>query len=194
MSQKKACGPGAVQTAGLALFLLTALNLFNFIDRYVLPGVQPLVQREFQASDAHMGALTFAFFLTYMIAAPLTGWLGDHLPRKPLIVAGALIWSVATLLTALVHSYQSLLVRHALVGIGEATFGIFAPALLADYYDEVDRNRILTIFYMAIPVGAALGYIAGGVLGSAYGWRAPFYVAAAPGVLIALSFAVFIRE
>src|SRR5271156_2259549 len=85
------------RTAGLALFLLTALNLFNFIDRYVLPGVQPLVQREFKVSDARMGTLTFAFFLTYMIAAPLTGWLGDHLPRKPLIVAGALIWSAATL-------------------------------------------------------------------------------------------------
>jgi MFS transporter, Spinster family, sphingosine-1-phosphate transporter len=182
------------RTAGIALLLMTALNLFNYIDRYVLPGVQPLVQKEFKASDARMGALTFAFFLTYMIAAPLTGWLGDHLPRKPLIVAGALLWSVATLLTALVHSYQSLLVRHALVGIGEATFGIFAPALLADYYDEVDRNRILTIFYMAIPVGAALGYIAGGVLGSAYGWRAPFYVMAAPAVLIALAIAFFVRE
>jgi MFS transporter, Spinster family, sphingosine-1-phosphate transporter len=184
----------AARTAGLALSLLTALNLFNFIDRYVLPGVQPLVQKEFKVSDARMGALTFAFFLTYMIAAPLTGWLGDHLPRKPLIVAGALIWSAATLLTALVHSYQSLLVRHALVGIGEATFSIFAPALLADYYDEVDRNRIFTIFYMTIPVGAALGYISGGVLGSAYGWRAPFYIAAAPGVLIALAFALFVRE
>src|ERR1700689_5564493 len=104
--------------AAWALGLLTALNLFNFIDRYVLPGVQPLVQREFKVSDARMGTLTFAFFLTYMIAAPLTGWLGDHLPRKPLIVAGALIWSAATLLTAWVRSYQSLLLRHALVGIG----------------------------------------------------------------------------
>jgi MFS transporter, Spinster family, sphingosine-1-phosphate transporter len=185
---------GLGKTAGLALFLLTCLNLFNFIDRYVLPGVQPLVQKQFGVSDARIGTLTSAFFLTYMIAAPLTGWLGDHMPRKPLIVAGALLWSAATLLTATVHSYPSLLFRHAVVGIGEATFSIFAPALLADYYPEVDRNRVLSIFYVTIPVGAALGYVTGGVLGSRFGWRAPFYVAAVPGVLIAIAFALFIRE
>ena len=185
---------GSVRTAGLALLLLTALNLFNFIDRYVLPGVQPLIQKQFSVNDARMGTLTSAFFLTYMIAAPLTGWLGDRLPRKPLIVIGALLWSVATLLTAAVHSYQSLLVRHAVVGIGEATFSIFAPALLADFYPEVDRNRILSIFYVAIPVGAALGYITGGVVGQRYGWKAPFYVSAAPGILIAIALMLFIRE
>jgi MFS transporter, Spinster family, sphingosine-1-phosphate transporter len=184
----------AGKTAGLALFLLSCLNLFNFIDRYVLPGVQPLVQKQFGVSDARIGTLTSAFFLTYMIAAPLTGWLGDRMPRKPLIVAGALLWSAATLLTATVHSYGSLLFRHAVVGIGEATFSIFAPALLADYYPEVDRNRVLSIFYVTIPVGAALGYVTGGELGSRFGWRAPFYVAAIPGVLIAITFALFIRE
>lgn len=62
------------RAAWVALALLTALNLFNYIDRYILPGVQPLVQREFHVSDERMGALTYAFFLTYMLAAPLTGW------------------------------------------------------------------------------------------------------------------------
>jgi predicted MFS family arabinose efflux permease len=182
------------RTAGIALFLLTALNLFNFIDRYVLPGVQPLIQRDFHINDAQAGLLTSGFFFTYMLIAPLTGWLGDRFPRKPLIVAGALIWSAATLLTAMVHSYDTLLIRHAAVGIGEATFSIFAPALLADFYPEEDRNRVLSIFYITIPVGGALGYLTGGVLGQHYGWRAPFYVAAAPGVLIALLFWFFVRE
>ncbi|HSY72480.1 MAG TPA: MFS transporter, partial [Alloacidobacterium sp.] len=99
----KSAKPSAAQTAGLALFLLTCLNLFNFIDRYVLPGVQPLVQKEFGANDAQIGLLTTAFFFTYMIVAPLTGWLGDRYPRRPLIVAGALLWSAATLLTATVQ-------------------------------------------------------------------------------------------
>ena len=76
----------AARTAGAALFLLTALNLFNFIDRYILPGVQPLVQKEFRVNDAQIGFLTTAFFFTYMLVAPLTGWLGDRYPRKPLIV------------------------------------------------------------------------------------------------------------
>jgi predicted MFS family arabinose efflux permease len=191
---RRSAKPSAAQTAGLALFLLTCLNLFNFIDRYVLPGVQPLVQKEFAVNDAQMGLLTTAFFFTYMIAAPLTGWLGDRYPRRPLIVAGALIWSAATLLTANVHSYDTLLVRHAVVGIGEATFSIFAPALLADFYPEIDRNRVLSIFYITIPVGAALGYLMGGVLGQHYGWRIPFFIAALPGVLIAAAFWFFVKE
>src|ERR1700733_167499 len=184
----------AGRTAGIALFLLTALNLFNFIDRYILPGVQPLVQTEFRINDAQIGLLTTAFFFTYMFAAPLTGWLGDRYPRKPLIVMGALLWSMATLFTAKVHSNETLLIRHAILGIGEATFSIFAPALLADYYPEAERNRVLSIFYVTIPVGGALGYLTGGVLGQHYGWRMPFFIAALPGVLIALGFYLFVRE
>lgn len=182
------------RTAGTALFLLTALNLFNFIDRYILPGVQPLVQHEFRVNDAQIGFVTTVFFFTYMIAAPFTGWLGDRVPRKPLIIIGALLWSAATLYTYWVHSYETLLIRHAVVGIGEATFSIFAPALLADFYPERDRNRILSIFYATIPVGGALGYLTGGVLGQRYGWRMPFFIAALPGILIALGFWLFVRE
>ena len=126
------------------LVLLIGLNLLNYIDRYILPGAQPLIQREFHATDEQMGALTTALFFFYMFAAPATGWLGDHFRRKPLIIAGAVLWSVATLGTAWVHDYRTLFIRHALVGVGEATFGIFAPAVLADFYPERDRNRILS--------------------------------------------------
>lgn len=165
--------------------LLVALNLLNYIDRYILPGAQSLIQKEYGWNDQQMGALTTGFFITYMLIAPLTGWLGDRVPRKPLIIAGAILWSLATLGTAWVHSYLTLYLRHAIVGVGEATFSIFAPAVLADFYAERDRNRILSIFYIAIPVGAALGYLAGGTLGSAYGWRAPFFLCAFPGLLVA---------
>jgi len=182
------------KTAALALTLLFGLNLFNYIDRYILFGVQPLIQKEFGVDDAKFGALTLAFFFTYMLAAPATGWLGDRYPRKPLIVAGAMLWSVLTLLTALVHSYEALFLRHALVGIGEATFGVFAPAVLADFYPEIDRNRILSIFYIAIPVGAALGYLTGGVIGYRYGWRMPFMVSAVPAMLIAILFWMTVKE
>ena len=167
------------------LSLLIGLNLLNYIDRYILPGEVSLIQREFHATDQQMGALTTALFFFYMFAAPATGWLGDRFRRKPLIVAGAVLWSVATLGTAWVHDYWTLYVRHALVGVGEATFGIFAPAVLADFYPERDRNRILSIFYLAIPVGAALGYLAGGQMGTIWGWRAPFFICAIPGLVIA---------
>src|SRR5665213_4330249 len=108
-------GPTVAHAAWVALALLTALNLLNYTDRYVLAGVQPLVQRAFHVNDERIGSLTFAFFITYMLAAPLTGWLGDRFPRKPLIVGGALLWSAATLLTATVHSYETLMLRHAVV-------------------------------------------------------------------------------
>jgi MFS family permease len=185
---------GTPQGALLALVLLTSLNLFNYIDRFILPGVQTLVQSEFRINDEKIGELTTAFFVVYMLTAPLTGWMGDRFRRKPLIVAGALLWSALTLTTGLVHSYRELYVRHALVGIGEASFGIFAPAVIADYFPETARNRVLSWFYIAIPVGAALGYAIGGVLGGHYGWRVPFYVSAIPGALIALCILFFMRE
>lgn len=176
------------------LALLICLNLLNYIDRYILPGAQSLIQKEYGWSDERIGALTTALFIVYMLVAPLTGWLGDRFSRKPLIIAGAILWSLATLGTAWVHSYWTLYVRHALVGVGEATFGIFAPAVIADFYGERDRNRILSIFYLAIPVGAALGYVAGGNLGTLYGWRAPFFICAIPGLLVAALYAVIGRE
>ena len=174
--------------------LLIALNLLNYIDRYILPGEVSLIQREFHSTDQQMGALTTALFIFYMIAAPLTGWLGDRFPRKPLIIAGAVLWSLATLATVWVHGYWTFYIRQAMVGIGEATFGIFAPAVLADFYPERDRNRILSIFYVAIPVGAALGYLAGGQIGPLWGWRAPFFVCAIPGFVIAALYGWLGRE
>lgn len=174
-----------ISPAFATLILLIALNLLNFIDRYILPGAQSLIQKEYGWNDQQMGALTTGFFFTYMLIAPLTGWLGDRLPRKPLIIAGAVLWSLATLATAWVHGYWTLFFRHAIVGIGEATFTIFAPAVLADFYGERERNRILSVFYIAIPVGAAFGYLAGGTLGSRYGWRTPFFLCAFPGLLVA---------
>jgi MFS family permease len=183
-----------ISPAVVTLILLIALNLLNYIDRYILPGELSLVQNEFHATRQQMGALTTALFFAYMLAAPLTGWLGDRYRRKPLIIAGAILWSVATLATAWVHSYWTLYFRHAVVGIGEASFGIFAPAVIADFYPERDRNRILSIFYVAIPVGAALGYIAGGQLGSMWGWRQPFFICAIPGLIVAALYGLFASE
>jgi predicted MFS family arabinose efflux permease len=183
-----------ISPAAVTLALLVALNLLNFIDRYILPGAQPLVQREFHATDQQMGALTTALFVVYMLVAPLTGWLADRFPRKPLIIFGAVLWSLATLATIWVHDYRTLYIRHALVGVGEATFAFMAPAVLADFYPARERNRILSIFYLAIPVGAALGYLAGGQLGTLWGWRAPFFICAIPGLLVAALYALWGRE
>ncbi len=184
----------AVAGATTALVLLTALNFVNYIDRYILPGVQEQVKGEFRISDEQIGSLTLWFMLAYMATSPITGWLGDRFPRKPMIVAAALFWGGINLLTATVHSYDSLNLRHAALGIGEASFGIFAPAMLADFYPDDQRNRVLTIFNVAIPVGAALGYLVGGTVGERFGWRMSFIVSAVPAILIALLIAFFMKE
>ena len=193
-AEAKSTTASNAKAATTALVLLTALNLVNYIDRYILPGVQEMVKAEFHVSDERIGALTMWFFITYIVAAPLTGWLGDHFPRKPLIVIGAILWSGTNLFTAMVHNFDGLLVRHAALGIGEASFGIYGPALLSDFYGPEQRNRALTIFNIAIPVGAAMGFGFGGWVGQAHGWRSAFYVSAIPGIVIAFLILFFMRE
>ena len=176
-----------------ALILLTALNLLNYADRNVLFAVQPLVQNEFHLTKAQIGYLTSAFLAFYMVAAPFVGPLADRYSRKLIIVIGAIFWSGLTLLTAVTHTYTELLVRHTLVGIGEATFVTIAPTFVADLFPESKRGRILGVFYLAIPVGSAMGYLLGGNLAPHHGWRFPFYVAAAPGFVLAL-LVLFLKE
>jgi predicted MFS family arabinose efflux permease len=176
-----------------ALIVLTALNLLNYADRNVLFAVQPLVQDEFHLSNAQLGYLTSAFLGFYMVAAPFVGPLADRYSRKLIIVLGALFWSGLTLLTAVTHTYTELLIRHTLVGVGEATFVTIAPTFVADLFAEIKRGRILGVFYLAIPVGSAAGYLLGGYLAPHYGWRFPFYIAAAPGFLLAMA-VLFLKE
>ncbi|MFZ0761867.1 MAG: MFS transporter, partial [Candidatus Sulfotelmatobacter sp.] len=142
-----------------ALIVLTALNLLNYVDRNVLFAVQPLVQVEFHLTKEQIGYLTSAFLGFYMVAAPFVGPLADRYSRKLIIVLGAIFWSGLTLLTAVTHTYTELLIRHTLVGIGEATFVTIAPTFVADLFAEEKRGRILGVFYMAIPVGSAAGYL-----------------------------------
>jgi multidrug resistance protein len=170
-----------------ALVLLTTLNFLNYIDRSVLFAVQPLVQTEFRLSNAQVGYLTSAFLAFYMIAAPFVGPLADRYSRKLIIILGAVFWSGLTLMTAVTHTYVELLLRHTLVGVGEATFVTIAPTFVADLFPENRRGRIFGIFYLAIPCGTAAGYLLGGWLGPEHGWRFPFYIAAAPGFLLALA-------
>ena len=179
--------------AGAALFVLTALNLLNYVDRNVLFAVQPLVQSEFHLTNTQLGYLTSAFLGFYMVAAPFVGPLADRYSRKLIIGLGAIFWSALTLLTAVTHTYTELLIRHTLVGIGEATFVTIAPTFVADLFPENVRGRILGVFYLAIPVGSAAGYLLGGQLAPHHGWRFPFYIAAVPGFVLAL-IVLFLKE
>jgi MFS transporter, Spinster family, sphingosine-1-phosphate transporter len=182
-AQQRVTGAWAIAVLGI----LTALNFVNYIDRSVLFAVQPLIQREFPGSDARFGLLTTAFFFCYMVTAPVTGWLADRYSRRWIMCAGALVWSAATLLTAVTHNFTELMIRHTLVGVGEATFVAISPSFLSDLYPEYRRGRVLAVYYLAIPVGTALGYLVGGALSVRWGWRAPFLVGAAPGALLGIA-------
>src|SRR5215470_7357280 len=170
------------------LAVLTGLSILNYIDRNMLLGLQPLVQKEFHISDAQTGMLTSAFFFCYMIAAPLVGWMGDRYSRKNIVLIGIAVWSGFTLLTWLVRDYHQLLFRHTIVGIGEASYATIAPTLIADLFPVERRGRMLSIFYLGLPVGSALGILLGGPLGEMLGWRKPFMLAGIPGFLLAIVF------
>ena len=178
----------AYRRYALALFL--AVNLLNYIDRQVLYAVFPLVKESLQISDTSLGLLGSVFMVVYMCAAPLFGWLGDR-GRKVRLAAGGLgIWSLATMLAGVTTGYSQLLGARSLVGIGEASFGTVAPGIISDYFPQERRGKILSWFYLAIPVGSALGYLLGGVIGQRFGWHAAFLLVGAPGLLLVLPMAL----
>lgn len=170
----------------IALSVLTLVNLLNYLDRYVVSGIVPdLMAPPLGLSYKQVGFLTTAFMLVYMVAAPIFGALGDRGSRTRPIALGVFLWSIATIVSGFAASYAHLLGARAIVGIGEAAYVSIAPALLADSFSRTQRGRVLSVFNMAIPVGAALGYIVGGLMSHHFSWRAAFFVAGAPGMLLA---------
>ena len=169
-----------------ALGLLLAVNMLNYIDRQVLFAVFPLIKADLHISDTELGFLGSAFMLSYLLIAPLFGWLGDHLNRVRLAAGGLIVWSLATALAGYAPGYRTLLAARATVGVGEASFGTVSPGLVADFFPKEQRGRILSWFYVAIPVGSAIGYLLGGVLGQRFGWHAAFLIVGLPGLLLAI--------
>jgi MFS family permease len=176
-----------------ALILLLLINLFNYIDRQVLSAVLPQIEKALLADDAQAGfwagLLNTAFLLTYMILAPLFGWLGDRMSRWWIIGAAVIFWSLVSGGSGLATTYVILLLTRCLVGVGEAAYGPVAPTLISDFFPVESRGKKLAWFYCAIPVGSALGYALGGQtithLGDP-GWRWAFYFVVPPGILLGL--------
>lgn len=183
----------SLSNARFAVTVLTAMNLLNYIDRYVPSAVKPLFKKELGFTDAQTAYPLTAFVVVYMLTSPFLGSLADKWSRKWLLAIGVGLWSLATAGGALATGIVSFIFARALVGIGEAAYATIAPSLISDYFPPDRRNRILTIFYVAIPVGSAIGFILGGAVGSAYGWRAAFLVCGLPG-LLAAGLALLIKE
>ncbi len=190
-----------------ALSILTFVNFLNYIDRQVLPAVAPSMRAELGLSQSEIGFMEDALLISFTVLALLFGRLGDRYSRTKLMAAAAVVWSVATALTAITdHSpwlprglkfqipvlYLTVAVSgvalalcavRALVGIGESSYSTITPTLIADYFPPERRATALGTFQAAIPMGFALGYVIGGVLASYFGWRAAFVIVGVPGLI-----------
>jgi MFS transporter, Spinster family, sphingosine-1-phosphate transporter len=174
-------------TAGYALAVLTFINLFNYLDRWVVAAVVESIKRsELHLSDTQLGLVGTGFIFVYTLTSPIFGSLGDRKSRPPLIAVGVALWSIATALGGFARGFASLFTARSAVGIGEAAYGTIAPALLADSFPLDKRGRVFATFFAAIPIGSAAGYVLGGLVDKHFGWRAAFWIAGTPGIILAL--------
>jgi MFS family permease len=174
-------------SAAWGLAILSFINLFNYLDRFLVPALfTSLKNSELKLSDTELGSLMSGFLAIYTLTAPVFGALGDRRSRPRLIAFGVFCWSLATTLSGFAGSFIALLAARASVGIGEAAYGTIAPSLLSDYFPADKRGRVMAVFFCAIPVGAALGYVVGGLMDVHFGWRAAFFAAGTPGLVLAV--------
>ena len=169
-----------------ALVVLTLMNMLNYVDRWVPSAVKELFKDELKLTDAQTSWPLTAFIIVYMIASPIFGALAERRSRRLLIAFGVASWSLATAAAAFSTGFASLLIARAAVGIGEAAYATLAPSMLADFFPPERRNRVFTFFYVATPVGSAIGFVLGGLLGEHFGWRTAFLAVGLPGLLVAV--------
>jgi len=169
------------------LAALTGLNLLDYLDRQLLASVLTPLKAEMHFSDEQLGTLQSAFMLGYFLTAPIFGYLGDRWPRRWLVAGGVFVWSLGTLLTGHASALTMLICFRVLVGFGEASFGTISPGWIADLFPASRRNNAISFFYLAIPVGSALGYVIGASIAAHFGWRPAFLWAGYPGLLLAAS-------
>ncbi len=168
-----------------SLVVLTGLNLLDYLDRQLLAAVLPPLQAELHLGDEQAGTIGTAFMLGYFLTSPIFGYLGDRLPRRWLIAAGVFVWSLGTLLSGHANAYVMLICFRVLVGFGEASFGTISPGWIADLFPPRKRNNAISWFYLAIPIGSALGFLLGSKIAVEHGWRSAFLFAGYPGLLLA---------
>lgn len=196
-----------IRRPAFILALLTGLNFLNYVDRTVLAAVLKRVQEdpELHLSDFEGGLLATAFLVGYFTMSPVFGFLGDRASdqsdaswklwqtRRGLMTIGVLIWSAATYSSGHAHSFWQMMAARAVVGVGEASYAAVAPTIIDDLAPADKKGKWLSVFYLAIPVGSALGYLLGGFIEKRLGWRFAFYAAGGPGAALAL-LCLFIKE
>lgn len=190
--------PPPVRGAYFALVVLFSMNLLNYVDRYVFNVLGEAMSGELKFDDFWFGILSSSFMVVYTLVSPAMGYLGDRYNRPRLLAFGVGLWSLATVGTAFAGkifglNFAEMFFWRALLGVGEASYGIIAPTLLSDLFRPKVRGRVISLFFLALPFGGALGYLLGGWIGHHLGWRAAFLVVGLPG-LLASGAALLIRD
>lgn len=165
--------------------VLFSMNLLDYLDRNILMAMEPQIKGEFGIKNAQWGLLTTIFLVSYSVVSPAMGWLGDRYRRTWLLGLGVGVWSLATLGSGLATSYGHLAVARSFLGIGEATYGVIAPTILIDLFSRERRAQVMSGFYLAMPIGSALGMTLGAVIASKLDWHLAFFIVGAPGLVAA---------
>jgi MFS family permease len=171
----------------VVLALLTALNFLNYIDRAVLSAVIDPMSAELGLSRFQAGMLNSAFLIGYFATSPLFGARADKRARTGLIALGVAVWSVGTVASGLAPGFWTLIAARVIVGVGESSFNVLAPTIIDDLTPLDRKGRAFAVFFLALPLGYAIGYILGGAIGSRWGWRSAFFGCGGPGIVLALS-------
>lgn len=152
--------------------ILSFGNVLNYMDRYTVTGVLLDIQQHFKVSDSGAGLLQTVFICSFMVAAPVFGYLGDRFSRKIILSCGIFLWSIVTLLSSFISDeerYWLFVLSRGLVGIGESSYSSIAPTIIGDLFTNNSRTMMLSVFYLAIPLGSGLGYILGSTAKEAAG-------------------------
>ncbi|MEQ3553840.1 MFS transporter [Pseudonocardia nematodicida] len=183
-------GQGAqASNAGRVLLLLFAANTFNFYDRAIPAILAEPIKVEFALSDLQIGILAAAFTVVYALCGLPLGRLADRWSRARIMGWGIVAWSILTAASGAAWNYWSLLLLRIGVGVGEASYAPAANSTIADLYPAERRARAFGLFQLGLPVGLILAYFSVGAVAEAFdSWRAPFVLAAIPGLLIAIGF------
>lgn len=171
--------------AWFALAVLFAVNAVNFFDRLVIGAVGEPVRREFGLDDKMLGLLSTAFTLVYAIVGLPLGRAADRYSRRKVLSAGVFVWSFFTGLSGLAQSFWQIFAARIGVGVAEASCAPAATSLIADLFPPEKRARAMSLFMLGLPVGIALSFAVSGAVARHYGWRAAFFVAGVPGLLLA---------
>jgi MFS family permease len=170
-------------TTFVALF---AMNMLDYLDRNLLMAMAPQIKGELGITNFRWGLLTSIFLVSYSLFGPVMGWLGDRLRRTWLLGLGIGVWSLATIGSGLARSYGHLALARSVLGTGEATNGVIAPTILLDLFPRSQRARLMSAYYLAMPIGSALGIGLGSVVAAKLSWNLAFFLVGAPGLLAAI--------